>query len=165
MTDLALTSLMLFGSTISCKFWSFWWALNMIIISNLGTYRCISLFRIYNHLILDYTFSSLSSSYYYSLQILNCVIQKQYNLIEKNIINQATEFVVNDKKHHVPIVSLSNRNDPKLLKQLKSGFKRTITWNKYQLDVTTEAQNQSLDYLLDTGFQGVNRLFVYLKKL
>ena len=97
MTDLALTSLMLFGSTISCRFWSFWWALNMIIISNLGTYRCISLFRIYNHLILDYTFFSLSSYYYYSLRILNCVIQKQYNLIEKNIINQATEFVVNDK--------------------------------------------------------------------
>ena len=137
----------------------------MIIIRNLGSYRCISLFGIYNHLILDYTCFSLSSYYYYALQILNCVIQKQHNLIEKNIINQATKFVTNDKKHHVPIVTLSNRNDPKLLKQLKSGFKRTITWNKYQLDVTTEAQNQSLDYLLDTGFQGVNRLFVYLKKL
>ena len=47
-----------------------------------------------------------------------------------------------------------------MLEQLKSGFKRTINWNKYQSKISTEAQNQSLDFLINPSFQGVNRLFV-----
>ena len=39
-------------------------------------------------------------------------------------------------------------------------FKRTINWNKYQTYVSTERQNQYLDFLLDWNFQGVNRIFV-----
>ena len=54
----------------------------------------------------------------------------------------------------------------KLLKQLESGFKRTITWNEYQYKVTGKAQNRYLDFLIDPSFKGLNRLFVlfyYLK--
>ena len=50
-----------------------------------------------------------------------------------------------------------------MLQQLKSGFKRTIIWNKDQSKVTTQAQNQYLNQLVDPSFQGVNfsrRLFV-----
>ena len=47
-----------------------------------------------------------------------------------------------------------------MLQQLKSGFKRTINWNKYQSDPKTYAQNQYLNHLVDPSFQGVNRLFV-----
>ena len=46
------------------------------------------------------------------------------------------------------------------MQQLKSGFKRTINWNKYQSKVTIQAPNPYLDYLIDLSFQGVNRLFV-----
>ena len=47
-----------------------------------------------------------------------------------------------------------------MLQQLKSSFKRTINWNKYQSKISTEPQNQYLDFLINTSFQGVNRLFV-----
>ena len=40
------------------------------------------------------------------------------------------EFKIADTKLYVPVVSLSKENHIKLLEQLKSGFKRTIKWNK-----------------------------------
>ena len=40
-------------------------------------------------------------------------------------------FVIKDCKLHAPVVTLSANNDNKILKQLKTKFKRTITWNKY----------------------------------
>ena len=43
-----------------------------------------------------------------------------------------------------------NSNKAKVLEQLQSGFKKTITWNRYQY----------LDYLIDLSFQEVNRIFV-----
>ena len=46
---------------------------------------------------------------------------------------------ITDTKLYVPIVTLST-ND-KLLQQLKSEFKRTINWNKYQSKATIQAQN------------------------
>ena len=56
----------------------------------------------------------------------------------------------------------SAQDNAKLLQQLKSGFKRTINWNKHQTKVSPERQNQHLDFLIDLIFQGVNRLFVLL---
>ena len=50
--------------------------------------------------------------------------------------------------------------DAKLLQQLKSGFKRTINWNKYESDPKTFAKNRYLNHLINPSFQGVNRLFV-----
>ena len=49
-----------------------------------------------------------------------------------------------------------------LLQQVKSGFKRSINWNKYLTTVSTEGVNQHLDFLIDPDFQGVNSLFVLL---
>ena len=46
-----------------------------------------------------------------------------------------------------------------LLQQLKSGFKRTINWNKYQGDPKAYAQNRYLNHLVDPRLQGVNELF------
>ena len=45
-------------------------------------------------------------------------------------------------------------------KELESGFKRTINWKKYLAKITNQARNRYLDYLIDSSFQGVNRLFV-----
>ena len=52
------------------------------------------------------------------------------------------------------------QDDAKLLQQLKSGFKRTINWNKYQSKAILQEQNRHLDYLIDSSFQEVGRLFV-----
>ena len=67
------------------------------------------------------------------------------------------------KKHtnlYVPVVTLSKENDRKLLEQLKTGFKRTLKWNKYRSQITIQPQNNNLNYLIDTTFTNFNRLFV-----
>ena len=46
------------------------------------------------------------------------------------------EFQMKDTKLYVPVVTLSKETDIKLLKQLKSGFKKTIKWNKYRSQMT-----------------------------
>ena len=71
-----------------------------------------------------------------------------------------TKFEITETKLYVPIVTLSTQDNAKLLQQLKSGFKRTINWNKYESNIKTFAQNRYLNYLINPSFQGVNRLFV-----
>ena len=46
------------------------------------------------------------------------------------------------------------------MQQLKSGFKRKINGSKYQPEVIVQQQSRYLDFLIDSSFQGVNRLFV-----
>ena len=70
------------------------------------------------------------------------------------------EFKIADRKLCVPVVSLSKENDIKLLEQLKSGFKRTIKWNKYRSQMTIQPQNNNLNYLIDPTFTNANRFFV-----
>ena len=65
----------------------------------------------------------------------------------------------------VPVVTLSKENDTKLLEQLKSGFKRTIKWNKYRSQMTIQPQNNNLNYLTDPTFTNVNRLLKNIKEL
>ena len=44
--------------------------------------------------------------------------------------NQNSTFQINDTKLYVPVVNLSSQENIKHFKQLESGFKRTINWNK-----------------------------------
>ena len=70
------------------------------------------------------------------------------------------KFEITDTKLHVPVVTLSKENDIKLLEQLKSGFKKTIKWNKFRSQITIQPKNKNLNYLIDPTFTYVNRLFV-----
>ena len=70
------------------------------------------------------------------------------------------EFEITDCKLYVPVVTFSAKNDNKLLEQLKSGFKRTIKWNKYMSQMSNQRKNHNLNYLIDPTFSNVNRLFV-----
>ena len=36
----------------------------------------------------------------------------------------------------------------KFLQNLKQKFKRTISWNKYRSEITTQPKNNNLDYLI-----------------
>ena len=47
-----------------------------------------------------------------------------------------------------------------LLRQLKTGFKKTVKWNKYISDMPNQAKNSNLNYLINATFNKVNRLFV-----
>ena len=67
-----------------------------------------------------------------------------------------------DTKLYVPVVTLSTENDKKPLKQLKTGFKRTIKWNKYRSERTNQTKNNNLNYLIDHLLKSIChfRLFV-----
>ena len=74
--------------------------------------------------------------------------------------NQNPYFQKTDTKFHVPVVTLSTQDNIKLLKQLESDFKRTISCNKYLSKTRSEPRNRYLDFSIDGSFLGVNRLFV-----
>ena len=71
--------------------------------------------------------------------------------------NQNPEFQITDTKLYVPVPTLSTQDNIKLLKQLNSGFKRSIYWNKYLSKTTNQARNRYLYFLIDPRFQGVNK--------
>ena len=70
------------------------------------------------------------------------------------------EFQIADTKLYVPVVTLTKGNDTMLLEKLKSGFKKTIKWNKYRSEMTIQNNKNNLNYLINPTFTNVNRLFV-----
>ena len=69
-------------------------------------------------------------------------------------------FKITDTKLYVPVITLSTKDDNTFLEQFKSGFKRTIKWNKYRSEITNQTKTNYLTYLIDPTFSRVNRLFV-----
>ena len=97
------------------------------------------------------------------MPLINCEVNLILTWSSTCVITNSTgagRFAITDTKLYVPVVTLSTQDNAKLLQQLKSGFKRTINWNKYQSDPKTYAQNRYLNHLVDASFLGVNRLFV-----
>ena len=97
------------------------------------------------------------------MPLINCEINLILTWSDKCVLSndtKATTFTITDTKLYVPVVTLSIQGNAKLLEQLRSDFKKAINWNKYQPKVSSERQNQYLDFLIDPSFQGVNRLFV-----
>ena len=60
----------------------------------------------------------------------------------------------------MPVVTLSKENNIKLLEKLKSGFRKTIKWNKYRSQMTIQNNNNNLNYLIDPTFMNFNRSIV-----
>ena len=54
----------------------------------------------------------------------NCI------LVAGTVANQNPESKITDTKLYVPVLTLSTQENIKLLKQLESGFKITVNWNK-----------------------------------
>ena len=107
------------------------------------------------------------SNFWRTLKILliNCEINLILTCSSTFVITNSTgegTFAITDTKHYVPVVTLSIQDNAKLLEQLKSGFKRTVNWNRYLAKKSIERQNPYSNYLIDPSFQGVNRLFVLL---
>ena len=57
---------------------------------------------------------------------------KKYNDPPAIVAPTGLEFQITDKKVFVPVVTWSKEKDKTLWEQLKSGFKRTVKWNKYR---------------------------------
>ena len=82
------------------------------------------------------------------MSLINCEINLDVDwpkscFIVANNANQDTTFSITDTKIYVSVVTLSTQDNAKLLEQLKSSFKRTINWNKYQPKILIERQNKS----------------------
>ena len=70
--------------------------------------------------------------------LINCEINLNLTWSADSFIystTATTKFAITDTKPYVPIVTLLTPDNAKVLQQLKSGFKRTINWNKYQSKV------------------------------
>ena len=97
------------------------------------------------------------------MPLINCEVNLILTWSKDCAITNSTgagKFKITETKLYVPVVTLSTQDNAKLLQQLKSGFKRTINWNKYESNIKTFAQNRYLNHLINPSFQGVNRLFV-----
>ena len=96
------------------------------------------------------------------MPLINCEVSLFLTWSSTCVITKSTDkgrFTITDTKLFVPVVTLSTHN-AKLLQRLKSGFRRTINWNKYQSDLKTHAQNRYLNRLVNPNFRGLNRPFV-----
>ena len=73
-----------------------------------------------------------------------------------------TTFKITNTKLYVPIVTLSSKDNAKLVKLFREGFNRPVYWNEYQTKIHTKDldNNNPIRFLLDASFQGVRRLFV-----
>ena len=81
-------------------------------------------------------------------------------IIYTDVDNQVPTFTIAEINLYVLVVTLWTQDNAKLLAQLKSGFKRTISWNKYLVKPELLTQNENLNHLIESSFQSVNRLFV-----
>ena len=97
------------------------------------------------------------------MSLINCEVNLILLWSSTCVITNSTGegiFAITDTNLYVPVVTLSTQDNVKLLQQLKSGFKRTTNWNKYQSDPKTFAHGRYLNHLVDPSFQGVDILFV-----
>ena len=100
------------------------------------------------------------------MPLINCEIELILDwsancaIIYTDLNNQVPTFTITETNLYVPAVTLSTQDNSKLLIQLKNGFKRTITWNKYLAKLALLAKNANLNHLIERSFQGINRLFV-----
>ena len=107
------------------------------------------------------------SNFFRSLEmpLINCKIK--LNLTWKKECVLSTDagdavFIINDTKLHVPVVTLSKKDNKDFIEQQNKGFQRSIYWNEDKKKEQTEnAANNVFKYInLDPSFQGVNRLFI-----
>ena len=70
-----------------------------------------------------------------------------YVIVYTNVANQGATFAITEANLYVPVVTLSTQDNAKLLTQLKSGFKRAISWNKHLSKPELLRQNPNLNHL------------------
>ena len=100
------------------------------------------------------------------MTLINCKIHLELNWTKDCIMSTIadTTFKITNTKLHVTIVTLSSKDNVKLVKLLQEGFKRPVHWNEYQKKKKIETRdldnNNLTRFPLDASFQGVRRLFV-----
>ena len=96
------------------------------------------------------------------MPLVNCKVYLELNWIEDCILSSAgnsAKFAIADTKLHVPIATLSTKDNANLAKQLNKGFKRSVYWSNYETK-PAKVIEQGKNILLNASFEGVTRLFV-----
>ena len=97
------------------------------------------------------------------MPLINCEVSLNLIWSPNCVITNSTgegKFKITNTNLYVPVVTLSTKDNEKLLERLQSGFKRVINWNKYLSRPELLRQSPNLNYLIISSFQGVNRLYV-----
>ena len=103
------------------------------------------------------------------MPLINCKIHLELNWNNDCVMygadnnnNRETTFQITSTKLHVPVVTLSTKDNENFAKKLDEGFKRSVYWNEYKSKIETKTADDSnaTKFPLDASFQGVNRLFV-----
>ena len=72
------------------------------------------------------------------MPLINCEVNLIFTWSKDCVITNSTgeeKFAITETKLYVPVVTLSTKDNEKLLQQLKSGYKKTISWNKYESSI------------------------------
>ena len=89
------------------------------------------------------------------MPLINCEVELILNwsarcvIIYTGIANPVPTFTITETNLHVPVVTLSTQDNAKLLPQLKSSFKNTISWNKHLAKPELLAQKANLNHLIE----------------
>ena len=100
------------------------------------------------------------------MPLINCEVNlildwsKDCVIIYTDVADQNPIFAITESMVHVPVVTLSTQDNVNLLPQIKSGLKEQLNQNKYLAKPELLSQNPNLNCLVESSFQGVNRLFV-----
>ena len=75
-------------------------------------------------------------------------------------------FTIKDTKLYVPAVTLSAKDNQKLLKLLSKGFERSVYWNKYKTKIDNKIMTNKCRYFFKSNFVGIKswqQLYYLLK--
>ena len=106
------------------------------------------------------------SNFWRSLEmpLINCKIHLELNWSKDCVMSTIadTTFKITNTKLYVPIVTLSSKDNVKLVKLLEEGFKRSAYQNEYQTKIKAKDldDNSFTRFPFDATFQRVKRLFV-----
>ena len=99
------------------------------------------------------------SNFWRSLEmpLINCKIHLELNWSKDCVMSTIadTTFKITNTKLYVPIVTLSSKDNVKLVKLLEEGFKRPVYWNEYQTKIESRnlGNNNLTRFPLDASFK------------
>ena len=80
-----------------------------------------------------------------------------------SILTSHATFQMISTKPYVSVVTLSINDNITFLENIKQGFVRAISWNKYRSEIATQPNNNNLHYMIDPIFRNINYLFFHSK--
>ena len=79
------------------------------------------------------------------MPLINCKIHLELNWSKDYVMSTVadTTFKITNTKLYVSIVTLSSKDNVKLVKLLEERFKKPVYWNEYQTKIWTKNLNEN----------------------